>query len=89
MELSQSPEKDESQEAVPPGFRRVPEDERLKTLADLQDKLAELDAHYSRLPLKIETEGHRRTQQVLRAKIKETEAAVQLFSRPGGVLLEI
>jgi hypothetical protein len=74
---------------VPPGYRRVPEEERRRTLSDLEDKLAKLDARYAQLPLKIETEGQRRAQKMLRAKIKETEAAVQLFSRPSGVLLEI
>lgn len=72
----------------PPGYRLVGEEERKATLEALQRKLQELDACYSRLPLKIETEGQRRRQQALRDKIAETEQAVKIFSRPQ-VLVEI
>jgi len=73
---------------LPQGFRAVPEEERLETLAQLERKLAELDNRYARLPLKIETEGQRQQQQELRNKISETEGAVKLFSR-SRVLLEM
>lgn len=66
---------------VPLGYRLMPEEERLETLEGLQQKLAELDEKYARLPLKIETEGQRKQQQMLRTKIAETEDAVKLFSR--------
>lgn len=82
------PEAD-NEPAVPVGYRRVSEAEQEETLRGLQEKLAELEARYARLPLRIETEGQRRQQKALRAKIKETEEAMQLFSRPGGVLMEI
>lgn len=75
------------QREAPPGYRLLPDEERLRTLEDLQVKLAELDQRYSRLPLKIETESQRQQQQALRAKLAEAEAAVRLFSRPR-VLLE-
>eukprot|EP00811_Abedinium_folium_P010071 NODE_19314_length_849_cov_3.555402.p1 GENE.NODE_19314_length_849_cov_3.555402~~NODE_19314_length_849_cov_3.555402.p1 ORF type:complete len:201 (-),score=38.56 NODE_19314_length_849_cov_3.555402:245-847(-) len=74
--------------AVPPGHRLMPEDERLETLASLRRKLAELDGKYACLPLKIDTEGARRRQRVLREKIGEIEDAVRLFSR-SGVLVEV
>lgn len=74
---------------VPQGYRLVPEEEKRETLVALQQKLSELDARYSRLPLKIETEGMRQQQQALRNKIRDMEECVQLFSRPGGVLMEI
>jgi hypothetical protein len=64
------------------------EDERLETLEGLRQKLMELDQRYTRLPLRIETEGQRRQQQQLREKIQETEDAVNLFSRPR-VLIEV
>lgn len=73
---------------VPPGYRLVPEAERLATLADLRRKLADLNDRYARSPLRIETEGQRKTQDMLRAKLQETENAVKLFSRVGGVLVE-
>lgn len=67
---------------VPLGYRVVPEDERLETLAALNTKLRDLDGAYSRLPLYIDTEGGRRQQRALREKIAETEEAVKLFARP-------
>jgi len=63
------------------------EEERLETLEGLRRKLIELDQRYTRLPLRIETEGQRRQQQLLREKIAETEDAVNLLSRPR-VLIE-
>jgi len=72
----------------PPGYRLVSEEERLQTLSELQSKLRELNDRYMRLPLKIETEGHRQQQQALRDKIAQTERAETLFSRPK-VLVEI
>eukprot|EP00927_Polykrikos_kofoidii_P050198 TRINITY_DN44116_c0_g1_i1.p1 TRINITY_DN44116_c0_g1~~TRINITY_DN44116_c0_g1_i1.p1 ORF type:complete len:336 (-),score=47.47 TRINITY_DN44116_c0_g1_i1:199-1206(-) len=73
---------------VPPGYRLLPETERLETLAGLRQKLAELDDRYGRLPLRIETEGQRRQQRQLRDKLAETQDAVNLFSRPS-VLVEV
>mmetsp|Transcript_77449 Transcript_77449/g.250748 ORF Transcript_77449/g.250748 Transcript_77449/m.250748 type:complete len:92 (+) Transcript_77449:279-554(+) len=75
--------------AVPLGYRLVLDPERLETLAGLRRKVVDLDDQYTRLPLRIETEGARRQQESLRAKLKETENAVKLFSRSGGVLVEI
>lgn len=72
----------------PPGYRLAGEEERRETLEALQRKLQELDVCYTKLPLKIETEGQRRRQQALREKIAETEQAVKVFSRPQ-VLVEI
>lgn len=73
---------------APSGYRFVPEPERLQTLSDLRCKLADLNERYARSPLRIETEGQRKTQELLRAKLQETENAVKLFSRAGGVLVE-
>lgn len=75
--------------AVPAGYRALPEAERASTADQLQHKLEELEAKYARLPLRIETEGQRRQQRVLRQKIQETEDAIKRLSRPGGVLVEI
>lgn len=72
----------------PPGYRLLGDEERKETLKALEKKLQELDVCYSRLPLKIETEGQRRRQQALHEKIAETERAVKIFSRPQ-VLAEI
>lgn len=80
-------EEEESPGAIPPGYRMMSEEERLETLEGLRHKLIELDQRYTRLPLRIETEGQRRQQQLLREKIAETEAAVNLLSRPR-VLIE-
>lgn len=74
--------------AIPSGFRLMPEDERAETLAVLEQKLADLNWSYERLPLRIETPGQRQQQRALREKIAEAEAAVQLFSR-AGLLVEL
>jgi len=87
--LAWEPEaKTDDDTAIPPGYRLMPDAERVETLAELQRKLVDLDDKYARLPLQIETEGHRKQQQALRVKIAETESAVSLFSRRK-VLVEI
>jgi hypothetical protein len=70
------------------GYRLMPEGERAETLETLKLKLAELDDRYRRLPLRIETEGQRRQQTMLREKIAEAEKAVSVFSR-SSVLVEV
>mmetsp|Transcript_41513 Transcript_41513/g.72939 ORF Transcript_41513/g.72939 Transcript_41513/m.72939 type:complete len:276 (+) Transcript_41513:81-908(+) len=81
-------EADKENVTVPPGYRLMPETERVETLEVLRQKLIDLDRSYARLPLKIETEGKKQQQQALREKIAETEDAVKLFSRPR-VLIEV
>lgn len=76
------------QVAVPAGYRLLPDGERQDNLQELQKKLAKLNDQYCRLPLRIETEGQRRQQEMLRNLIKETERAVEVFSRQS-VLVEI
>ncbi|CAE8637105.1 unnamed protein product [Polarella glacialis] len=66
---------------VPPGYKLLSEAERLESLSELRGKLKELNNRYSRLPLKIETEGQRQQQKALTEKILETERAESLFSR--------
>lgn len=81
-------EHQDARAAVPDGYRILPEEDRLRTLSNLQDKMKELNNRYMRLPLKIETEGHRQQQKALREMIAETERAETLFSRPT-VLVEV
>lgn len=78
---------EDDEQSVPQGYRLLPEQERIETLTELQGKLRELNDRYMRLPLKIETEGHRQQQQALREKIAQTERAEELFRRPA-VLVE-
>jgi len=66
---------------VPPGFRVMPEEERLATLEELRQKLADLSLRYDKLPLRIETEGQIRQQRWLIDKIKEAENAAKVMSR--------
>lgn len=68
---------------VPLGYRMIPENERLEILASLRRKLSDLNGRYAHQPLRIETEGQKKKQQALRDKMRETESAVSLFSRPG------
>lgn len=74
--------------AIPMGYRLMSDDERLDTLDALKTKLADLDDKYRRLPLRIETEGQRQQQRMLRTKIAEAEKALSVFSRPS-VLVEV
>lgn len=70
-----------SQDAIPVGFRLLPDEEREENLAELQSKLAQANDQYCRLPLRIETEGQRKSQVLLKKTIEDTEKAVAVFSR--------
>lgn len=72
---------------VPPGYRQMPDDERSETLEALRKKREELDKAFQRLPFNIETDSQRRRQQNILDKIKESDAAIETFSKPN-VLIE-
>jgi len=74
---------------VPPGYRLMPEAERVATLDELSQKLAELVKRYARLEGREGLdEGQKRQQNLLRKKIAETEDAARLLSKPR-VLMEL
>ena len=56
--------------------------ERAETLNTLEQKNAELEAAWRKLPLKIETDGQKKRQQEIITKIKEIQATIELFGRP-------
>eukprot|EP00746_Dinoflagellata_sp_MGD_P086436 gnl/MRDRNA2_/MRDRNA2_34210_c0_seq1.p1 gnl/MRDRNA2_/MRDRNA2_34210_c0~~gnl/MRDRNA2_/MRDRNA2_34210_c0_seq1.p1 ORF type:complete len:279 (+),score=70.85 gnl/MRDRNA2_/MRDRNA2_34210_c0_seq1:119-955(+) len=67
---------------IPPGYRMMPDEERLETLHALQKKKEEMEKEFQRLPLKIETDAQKRRQKMVMDKIKETDAAIAVFSKP-------
>jgi hypothetical protein len=75
-------------EDVPPGYRILPESERLEMLAALKEKHAEAEDKYKKLPLRVDTERAKKAQADLEKKIDELEKAVAMFSKPK-VLLEL
>jgi len=66
---------------IPPGYRQMPDDERVQTLEALQKKREELEKVFQNLPLKIETDGQKRRQKTVLEKIKETDAGIATFSQ--------
>ena len=61
---------------------RMPEEERVETLAILEANAAECKEELRRLPLLIETPGQRRRKNELDEKMREIEAALAIFKRP-------
>jgi len=72
---------------IPPGYREMPEEERTETLQALRNKREELEKAFQRLPFNIETDSQRRRQEQVLAKIKESDTAIETFSKPR-VLIE-
>lgn len=66
--------------ALPPGYREMPENERVKTLEALQAKREELEKAFRRLPFTIETAAQKRREQVVMTGIEETDTAIKKFS---------
>jgi len=75
-------------EDIPPGYRMLPESERVEMLAALKEKLTEADDKYKKLPLRVDTDRAKKAQADLEKKIDELEKAVAMFSKPK-VLLQM
>ncbi len=67
---------------VPSGMRILPEEERLETLAILEQNRIEIDRQIQGLPIIIETPSMIRRKEDLERRLCEIEDAVKVFSRP-------
>lgn len=65
----------------PPGMVRMPEEERLETLAILEENRSDVIQQLNTMPLRCDTFGLRRKKHALEAKLEETEEAIKVFSR--------
>jgi hypothetical protein len=72
---------------IPPGYRQMPEEERLATLEGIKKKREELEKAFQNLPFNIETVSQRKREQTLKDKIAESDKAIATFSNPR-VLIE-
>eukprot|EP00238_Polyblepharides_amylifera_P004163 CAMPEP_0196594920 /NCGR_PEP_ID=MMETSP1081-20130531/79661_1 /TAXON_ID=36882 /ORGANISM="Pyramimonas amylifera, Strain CCMP720" /LENGTH=273 /DNA_ID=CAMNT_0041919323 /DNA_START=25 /DNA_END=846 /DNA_ORIENTATION=+ len=68
-------------EDVPEGMRLLPDDERLRTLKQLEETKKQVDLDWQKLPFNIETPGQIRHKQSLDTRLKEVEDAIKIFSR--------
>lgn len=66
---------------IPPGMILMPEDQRLHTLAVLQENHKKVLYDISCFPLRVETISRKKARADLEAKLLEIEKALQLFSR--------
>lgn len=66
----------------PPGYRRVPEEERLDALELLKKQQTEAQQAIQKLPFRIETAGQRRREQELSSRAANLEKLVSMFNRP-------
>lgn len=66
---------------IPPGMILMPEEERLATLATLQENLRKVQNELGHFPIVVETMSRKRAKAELEAKLKEIEDAISLFSK--------
>ena len=71
----------EKELGIPPGMILMPEDQRLHTLAVLQENHKKVLYDISCFPLRIETISRKKARAELEEKLLEIEKALQLFSR--------
>ncbi|CEM20374.1 unnamed protein product [Vitrella brassicaformis CCMP3155] len=74
--------------AIPHGYRMMPDEERSDTLRVLTEKKMQLEAAYSKLPLRIVTERQKRYQASLEQQLTDIEGAIKVFSKKT-VLIEL
>lgn len=67
--------------SCPPGTRKMTEEERLETLADLNQQKADLNNQLEKLPISKRTMALQQRERELIEKIQETEKAITMFSR--------
>eukprot|EP00899_Mesostigma_viride_P025165 jgi/Mesvir1/5833/Mv00628-RA.1 len=72
---------EDAEEKCPPGMRLLPEEERLQTLATLEENKRRVDQEIQSLPFVIETPSQKRRQADLERRLLEIEQARKLFSR--------
>jgi len=75
-------------EDIPPGYRMLDEEERVEMLQALEEKLAEANARYQKLPLRVESDRAKKAQKELETKIDDLDKAVKMFSKPKVILQE-
>lgn len=68
------------QAKIPEGCRCMTEEEKTKTMGDLQSSRRELLEQIKRLPLRIETLGQRRRKLELEVKLGEVESTLEKFN---------
>ncbi|CAI2378628.1 unnamed protein product [Moneuplotes crassus] len=66
---------------APPGTKLLPEAERLETLSQLENSKLEMINTLETLPISLRTMALRNKKIELENKLKETDAAIKLFSR--------
>ncbi len=67
---------------IPEGFRLVPEDERVETLAWFSRQLEEVDEGMSKLPIRIEINSQKNRERKLMEQKKRLEEGIKMFSGP-------
>ena len=72
----------------PPGHRILPEDERIETIALLENRKKEVDLQIQKLPLRIETDGQRRRQAELNKRLADIEQALKFLSKQNVLVKE-
>eukprot|EP00928_Gymnodinium_smaydae_P011801 TRINITY_DN14319_c0_g3_i1.p1 TRINITY_DN14319_c0_g3~~TRINITY_DN14319_c0_g3_i1.p1 ORF type:complete len:358 (+),score=40.50 TRINITY_DN14319_c0_g3_i1:50-1123(+) len=66
----------------PPGYRWLPEEERLGLLEGLQMRKNQLDSQYAKMPLRIETEVQQRRMAALEQELKDVESKIRDMLQP-------
>jgi hypothetical protein len=66
----------------PPGHRKLPEDERLKTLGILEDTHKKLIAELNSMPIRNDTFRIKTTKSEMEKRLTELEEAIKIFSKP-------
>ncbi len=72
---------EEAKKKIPPGTRMLSEEERLSTLATLQETKAEAQKALQKLPLSMKTLALAQRKAELERKIDEMDKAITTFSR--------
>lgn len=71
----------EADKDVPPGCKKMDEDERLETLRDLQNNKREVNTMLEKLPISMRTHALNQRKNELEDKLAEIDRAIAMFSK--------
>lgn len=81
-ELEQKKMEEEEARKIPPGMRKMTDDERLETLSILNNNKKKIIESIKNLPLIIETPSMIKYQSELNEKLNQIEQTIKVFNKP-------
>lgn len=72
---------DEENKKCPPGTKKMPEDERIKMLAELKETKKQLEGEIMKFPISMKTKAIQQKRDEMEGQLDKIENSIKLFSK--------